>query len=193
MGSGDRWFFDRVAPVYDWFMFGADADAIWAGLEMADRPVRRVADVGGGTGRGLRAVSPAEGLVIDASRPMVERARNRNVAVALGDARRLPLADESVDAVTIIDALHHLPEPERALRDAVRVTRPGGVVVVREFDPSTIRGRAIELGEVGMGFDSTFLTPAEATDWLRGLGLDASVPDLGWSYTAAGVKRENRH
>lgn len=188
MGSGDLWFFDRIAPLYDLFMFGSDAEAFEAGLAVADRPVRRVVDVAGGTGRALRALSPEEGLVVDASRPMLARARDRGIAVALGDAGRLPLADASTDAVLIVDAFHHLPDPDAALREAARVTRPGGVVVLREFDPETLRGRAIELAETVVGFDSTFVTPAEAAERLEAAGLDASITDSGWGYTAAGVK-----
>lgn len=190
MASGDLWFFDRVAPAYDRFMFGADADALRAGFAVADRPVRRVADVAGGTGRALAAVAPEEGLVVDASLPMLRRAHDRGIASAAGDAGRLPLADESVDAVTVVDAFHHLPDPDAALAEAARVLRPGGVVVLREFDPSTLRGRAIELMEHLVRFDSTFLTPAEAVDRLEAAGLAASVPDRGWGYTAAGVKPE---
>lgn len=188
MTSGDLWFFDRVAPAYDWFMFGADGEAIRDGFAAADRPVRRVVDVAGGTGRGLAAVAPEEGLVVDASRPMLRRASERGIATAAGDAGRLPLADESVDAVTIVDAFHHLPDPDAALAEAARVLRPGGVVVLREFDPSTLRGRAIELFEHLVRFDSTFYTPGEAVERLETAGLAGSVPVRGWGYTAAGVK-----
>ncbi|PSP79631.1 methyltransferase type 11 [Halobacteriales archaeon QS_1_68_20] len=188
MAGGDLWFFDRVAPAYDRFMFGADAAAIRAGFAVADRPVRRVVDVAGGTGRGLAAVAPEEGMVVDASLPMLRRAHDQRIASAAGDAGRLPLADESVDAVMIVDAFHHLPDSDAALSEAARVVRPGGVVVLREFDPSTLRGRAIEVMEHLVRFDSTFFTPAEALERLEAAGLRGSVPDGGWGYTAAGVK-----
>lgn len=51
-------------------------------------------------------------------------------AFVCGDARRLPFADGAFDAVTMFDVLEHIREDSAAAREALRVTRPGGVVLV---------------------------------------------------------------
>ena len=96
-------------------------------------PGSRVADVGGGTGR---YAEWAEGLgceveLLDPVELHVERARARGLAAQVGDARSLPWGDASFDAVLLLGPLYHLGERAdrlRALREAVRVCRPGGVV-----------------------------------------------------------------
>ncbi|MFC6754893.1 methyltransferase type 11, partial [Halorubrum tibetense] len=50
-GVGDVRFFDRVAPLYDRVMPAADGSVLAAGLDRAERPIDRLLDVGGGSGR----------------------------------------------------------------------------------------------------------------------------------------------
>src|SRR6185369_16042204 len=47
-----------------------------------------------------------------------------------GDATRLPLASASVDAVTLFDVLEHIDDDGSALREALRVLRPGGALLI---------------------------------------------------------------
>ena len=59
---------------------------------------------------------------------------------------RIPVADASVDAVTIGFGIRNVEEPEVALRDVVRVLKPGGRLVVLEFAiPTTPLFRAVYL------------------------------------------------
>ena len=55
-----------------------------------------------------------------------------------GDAMALPLADESVDGVVISFGLRNVADPDAALREFRRVTRPGGTLVVCEFSSPTL-------------------------------------------------------
>ena len=52
--------------------------------------------------------------------------------LAAADATKLPFADASFASVFIRDLLHHVPEPERALHEAVRVLEPGGRLCLLE-------------------------------------------------------------
>ncbi|MFB6101568.1 MAG: methyltransferase domain-containing protein [Haloplanus sp.] len=197
-GPGDVRFFDRVARLYDSVAPATDPEPIWAALARADRPVERVLDLAGGTGRAARAVTDPgpgrsgrapEAVTVDAARAMLRRAADRGSAAVQGDAGRLPLRDAVVDAVVVLDALHHLPAPEAALAEAERVLRPGGVLVIREFDPETLRGRALAASERLVGFDSTFRGPDVTAAAVDDAGLTATVLDRGFAYTVLGRKR----
>jgi len=195
-GPGDVRLFDRMARLYDRVAPATDPEPIWAGLARADRPVERVLDVAGGTGRAARAVARDTGrvpdpVVVDASESMLRRAVAHGTAAVRGDAGRLPVRDESVDAVVVLDALHHLPDQRAALADAARVLRPGGVLVVREFDPGTVRGRVLVAAERLVGFGSTFRGPDAWASLIADAGLSPSVLDRGFAVSVVGKKRES--
>jgi demethylmenaquinone methyltransferase / 2-methoxy-6-polyprenyl-1,4-benzoquinol methylase len=54
-----------------------------------------------------------------------------------GDGTRLPFADDTFDAVTISFGLRNIVDPDAGLRELLRVTRPGGRLVVCEFSSPT--------------------------------------------------------
>ena len=184
---GDVRVFDRVARVYDLFTPLVRGSKLAAGLARAEREVRTVVDVAGGSGRALLAVDAPQRLVVDAARGMTERARANGLRAVQGDAARLPLHTGSADAVLIVDALHHVGDREGAVREAARVLRSGGVLVVADFDPTTLRGRALAAGEDAVGFDSRFEPPRELAQRMERQGLDAAVVEDGFGYVVAGV------
>lgn len=182
--------FDRIAPLYDRVAaaWRVDAGLLAAGLARADGPVERVLDVGGGTGRAARALpAGTDPVVVDASSRMLARARRRGLDAVQGDAGTLPVRDGVADAVVVADALHHFPDAERAVREAARTLRPGGVLVVSEFDPTTVRGRLLAGAEHAVGFDSTFRSPAELARLLADAGLRPHALRGGFAYALAGV------
>lgn len=96
---------------------------------VADRlgNAHRVLDIGCGDGA-LAAVVGRRVIGLDAAAPMVGAAAAHGPVVR-GDSTALPIADASVDAVTAINTLYHLPDPLVALREARRVLKPGGTFV----------------------------------------------------------------
>lgn len=192
-GVGDVRFFDRIARLYDLAMPSAQRGALLDGLSRAERPVHHVLDVGGGSGRAAATLDAPDRqvTVVDVSSGMLSRARGRGLACVRGDARTLPLADESVDAVTIVDAFHHMPEQRTVLADVARVLAPGGVLVIREFDPETILGRMVDVAEDVAQMGSTFTGPDDLARAVEQVGLDAQVLDRGFDYTVVGVKQDN--
>ena len=189
-GLGDVDFFDRVAPLYDLAMPPADGEALAAGLDRAERPIERLLDVGGGSGRAAAALTGPDIAVVDASVGMLSRARRgRGLSGIAADAGRLPFRDASVDAITIVDAFHHLPDQDAALAEAARVLAPGGALVVREFDPEHPLGRLLVAGEHAIGMNSRFRTPDGLATAMDAVELDARVVDRGFGYTVVGVRR----
>ena len=108
-----------------------------------------VLDVGCGTGDDVRAMrgrlkAGGSATGIDLSQHMIEEARLRDRRSAfasrflVGDVRDLLFADGSFDACRISRVLLHLDDPEAALREVSRVTRPGGRIVAIEPDFGTL-------------------------------------------------------
>lgn len=189
-GPGDVGFFDRVTPLYDLVVPPADSDSLRRGLEVAERPLDRLVDLGGGTGRAARALDgpddPAERTVVDVSLGMLRQAREAGLPTVAGDGRRLPLRTDAVDAVLIVDAFHHMPDRDVVGRECKRVLAPGGVLVIRDFDPGTIRGRGLALAERAVGFGSAFGRPESIAAGLSEVGFETQVVERGFTHTVAG-------
>ena len=187
-GPGDVRFFDLIAGLYDLVMPSALIEPLRDGFAFADRRIDSVVDVAGGTGRasdGLARVG-FDPVVVDRSAGMLRRAHAAGHAAVRGDAEALPLRDDAVDAAVIVDALHHLPAPESGLAEAYRVVRPGGVVVVQEFDPRSYRGRGLVAAEQLVGFDSTFWEPETLCDRLAAVGFEPRIAREGFEYVVVG-------
>jgi SAM-dependent methyltransferase len=141
-----RAFFTPRAATWD-TKFGDDLPAYAAAIAQAGLPSGGVVlDIGCGTGRALPALREAVGphgtvIAADLTPEMLRQARLHGRAgdavLVLADARHLPLAAASIDAIFAAGLITHLPDPEDGLRQLARVTRPGGLLVL--FHPS---GRA---------------------------------------------------
>jgi demethylmenaquinone methyltransferase/2-methoxy-6-polyprenyl-1,4-benzoquinol methylase len=138
--------FDRVAPRYDLantvFSLGQDKGWRQAAAGATRLGAGEVAvDVACGTGaltRDLQALAPEAQVVgMDFSHGMLARAEP-GLRLAAADALALPLADASVDVVTIAFGLRNLPEPGQGLLEFRRVLRPGGRLVVCEFSQPVV-------------------------------------------------------
>lgn len=134
----DRWDAIRSLHVPEAQVEGAILEAL------GPEPIGTLLDLGTGTGRMLEIFSPriGRGLGIDLSPDMLgvarvnlEKAGIRNCSVRQGDIYAPPAAEGGFDAIIIHQVLHFLDEPARALREAARLLRPGGRLLVVDFAP----------------------------------------------------------
>lgn len=118
--------------------------------ELGLSPGARVLEVGCGTGddaRLLAALVGQDGRIvgIDASEAMIGVAQERSsdsslpVEFALGDVRALKFPDSAFDACRCERVLMHVDgDPPRGIEEMVRVTRPGGRIVILDLDWDTL-------------------------------------------------------
>ncbi|WP_280264834.1 demethylmenaquinone methyltransferase [Nocardia wallacei] len=132
--------FDGVAKRYDLtntvMTGGLDRYWRWAtrrALEL--RPGERVLDLAAGTGVSTQELSKSGAWCVaaDFSQGMLAAGRFRKVPMVAGDATALPFDDDSFDAVTISYGLRNIADSDAALREMLRVTKPGGRLVIAEF------------------------------------------------------------
>lgn len=143
-------FWNRNAKHYDRFM--RKDRAAYEKLYELIRPVvkaRTVLELAAGTGliakNIVRAASHIE--VTDASEEMIAEAKRNNRSAKLHFSVRdmfcLPYADKSFDVVIVSNALHIVPQPEKALAEIRRVLKDDGVLIAPTFTHGngTLRGR----------------------------------------------------
>lgn len=133
---------------------GRYLEPIADGVVDAARPERnsRVLDVGCGTGNASLAAGRHGTRVVglDISRGLIgiarERARDARIPFVpvLGDAQRLPFADDTFDATVSVFAHIFAPDIDRATHELVRVTRPGGRIAFTAWRDEAASGAMME-------------------------------------------------
>jgi ubiquinone/menaquinone biosynthesis C-methylase UbiE/DNA-binding transcriptional ArsR family regulator len=143
---------------------------------LSDRPFRSLLDLGTGTGRMLELLGRdlERGLGIDFSldmlalaRARLDRAGLRHCSVRQGDIYDLKLARDSFDVVIVHQVLHFLDDGARALREAARVLRPQGRLLVVDFAPHDLEFLRDEHAHRRLGFSTE-----SVEQWLEQAGLE---------------------
>ncbi|MGL4744854.1 MAG: demethylmenaquinone methyltransferase [Dermatophilaceae bacterium] len=138
--------FDGVARRYDVTndVLSLGQDRLWRRTVVdacAALPGERVLDIAAGTGTSSEpfADSGVDVVPADFSLGMlrVGRQRRSDLVFTAADALRLPFADASFDVVTMSFGLRNVADPDAALREFLRVAKPGGRLVVCEFSHPT--------------------------------------------------------
>ena len=133
-------FWDRNAGLYDCFM--RKDRAVYEKMYELIRPVvkdKTVLEVATGTGLIAKHIVKAAAHIeaTDASVEMIAEAKRDNQSAKLHfsvqDMFRLPYADKSFDVVIVSNALHIVPQPEKALAEIHRILRDDGVLIAPTF------------------------------------------------------------
>jgi len=162
----DRSYFDRVAAT-----FGEQVlpGRTWEGLARSIlrlAPKARYADLGIGDGLlTLMLAEVAESVTaVDLSSEMLDALNQRasrrgikNIETVEGEIEDLPLEDGSFDVVVLSQALHHARVPAAALKEAHRITRPGGRVLVIDLLAHTEEWVRDKLQDRHLGFTESSL------------------------------------
>ena len=200
--------FDEVAAGYDRTntVLSLGNDRLWriaTTRAVAPRPGQRILDLAAGTGASSVALARSGAQVVagDFSPGMIAEGRRRhghvpNVTFVEADAMALPFADDEFDAVTISFGLRNVNDPKKALAEMLRVTAPGGKLVVCEFShpqnaafaglyrfyndrilPSLAR-------VVSSNVDAYDYLNESIKDWPDQVTLSSWIRDAGWSRVA---------
>jgi ubiquinone/menaquinone biosynthesis C-methylase UbiE len=194
---------DRLPVEYFDRRFAPDNVAFWVprlAAALALAPGQDVLDVGCGTGGFARAVAELTGarvVGLDRAAAFLAYAGGAasDVAWVEGEAGARPFAAASFDGVLLSLVLHQLAVPELAVREAFRVLRPGGRVVVRTLTPEDAvervparfvpamaaadAARLPSLRSVTGWLESAGFTGVEAVRHLRNALLDAAEEEQG--------------
>ncbi len=193
-GVNDRFLDPEVKAETFVSMFEVESREIYRFREqivaaLALTPGMEVADVGAGTGLFSRLIAQRvgrEGAVyaVEIAPKMLEHlaaaAAERgldNIVPVLGGARDIRLAPASVDLVFVCDTYHHFEYPDATLRTIARALRPGGRLVVVDFERIPGKSTAFALEHVRAGKETTI---AEIT--AAGYTLVREIPMMAEQY-----------
>ena len=195
--------FDAVAGRYDLLndVLSLGQDRRWRSVVariVAARQDDLVLDVAAGTGTSARAftASGARCVGSDFSQGMLRAGASRPselVRFVAGDALDLPFASAAFDVVTISFGLRNVADPDAALAEMLRVTKPGGRLVICEF--SHLPVRAVDLayqrylaaalpvvaGRLSANASAYAYLAESIRDWPAQEELAARIRTAGWS------------
>jgi ubiquinone/menaquinone biosynthesis C-methylase UbiE len=188
--------FARVAANYTRAKYHSSPEGLREVLELARPQLGDLAlDVATGTGHVALALAPHVRRVygLDLTREMLDQARRvagerdvMNVEWVIGDAVRLPFADETFDLYTVRAAPHHFPDIDNFLHEAYRVLRPGRHAVFVDCAPP-MPARDV-LHEVEKRRDPSHVLSMTVEEWVErlehaGFEVDSAIPrELDWDF-----------
>jgi demethylmenaquinone methyltransferase/2-methoxy-6-polyprenyl-1,4-benzoquinol methylase len=194
--------FDDVAERYDLTndVLSLGQDRLWRRAVLkavAPQPGERVLDLAAGTGTSSEPFAARGAFVVPADFSLgmlrVGKRARPSLPFVAGDAMRLPFADAVFDAVTISFGLRNVSDPDGALRELQRVTKPGGRLVVCEFSAPTwrpfrtvyveylMRALPAVATKVSSNPDAYVYLAESIRAWPHQAGLADRITAAGWS------------
>jgi len=178
--------------------------AAWARALGHLMPPLEVADIG--CGEGYLAIEAAQWArhvtaidrspdVLARAKALAARRRVENITWKRGEMEKLPLADGSMDLAILSQALHHAPDPAETLREAARIVRDGGRVLLLDLRAHEEAWVREQLGDRWLGFEDDQLRALLADAGLSEIRLTVGARQAGDPFivlVASGVKERRR-
>jgi SAM-dependent methyltransferase len=139
---------------------------------------REIVDLGCGFGGYAARLQEAGRRVVgvDLDPAFVEEARSRGVEATVADVTATPFADRTFDTAILFEVLEHIPQPERVLREALRIVRRNVLVTVPNFgDFEHLRDYGLTYAHVAITDHVNFFTPEGLRSLARSAGGVADV------------------
>jgi len=145
MSEAVKALFGRIAPRYDLLnrVLSARRDVVWRrkALDLVEVPAGETLDLACGTfDLGLEALARGKARRVHGSdfcQPMMVagagKRQRQPVSACVGDAMRLPYADQAFDLAMVAYGWRNFPDPAASLAELHRVVRPGGEILILEF------------------------------------------------------------
>jgi demethylmenaquinone methyltransferase/2-methoxy-6-polyprenyl-1,4-benzoquinol methylase len=197
--------FDGVANRYDFLndLLSLGRTKVWRKVVtsiIGPKPGLKILDIAAGTGSSTRPLvdAGADVTALDFSAGMIEigRKRHKDIKFVQGDALNLPFEENVFDVTTISFGLRNTSNIDSALKDSLRVTKPGGKIVIAEFShPSNSIFRFIYLNylmkaipiiskKISKNPDAYVYLAESIRAWPDQEGLASKMRDAGWKSVA---------
>ena len=162
MTSASEQYFEKVADSWDSLRSGYFQEEVrqCAIAKAWLRPDMTAADIGSGTGFMAAGIAPyvQNMVVMDGSAAMLDVACKNlagfdNIRYIRSDGQALDLPDDSMDAMFANMYLHHCPDPLAAIKEMVRILKPGGRLIITDMDRHEYTWLKEEMADEWLGFE----------------------------------------
>jgi len=197
--------FDAVANRYDFLndLLSLGRTKAWRRVVtsiISPKPGIKILDIAAGTGSSSRPLvdKGADVIALDFSEGMLAQGRkqNRDIKFMPGDALNLPFEENTFDVTTISFGLRNTSNTSTALKEALRVTKVGGKIVVAEFShPTNLIFRKVYLNylmkalpviarKISKNPDAYVYLAESIRAWPDQAGLAQKMSDIGFKSVA---------
>ncbi len=166
--------FEEYSDAYDeWFERHADAYAAELRAIGKFLPERSLKGVEIGVGSGKFALPLGIETGVEPSERMAGKARKQGIAVVKGVAEDLPLSTGAFDFALMVTTICFVDDLEQSFREALRILKPGGFIVVGLVDKESRLGREYQANRHKSRFyrEATFFSVPEVLEALRRAGF----------------------